>query len=100
MSAAAPPPRRDADSGDRDVDAGDHDVDGGDASSAPAATAGLLQVIGAVLWSFLGIRKGRAMRRDVVAIKPYQVVLVGIAIAALMVVTLLVVVRLIVANAS
>ncbi|HEX8739871.1 MAG TPA: DUF2970 domain-containing protein [Casimicrobiaceae bacterium] len=86
MSDAAPPPDRDADAG--------------EAQSAPAATAGLLQVIGAVLWSFFGVRKGRAMRRDVVAIKPHQVVLVGIALAALLVVTLLVLVHLIVANAT
>ncbi len=86
MPEAAPPP--------------DHDADAGEARSAPAATAGLLQVIGAVLWSFFGVRRGRAMRRDVVTIRPYQVVLVGIALAALLVVTLLVVVHLIVANAS
>ena len=67
-------------------------------ASPPAASVG--QVIGAVLWSFFGVRKGRAMRRDVVAIRPYQVILVGIAIAALLVAMLLVIVHVIVASAS
>lgn len=62
--------------------------------------ASLRQVVGAVLWSFFGVRKGRAMHRDVVAIRPHQVILVGIAIAALLVAALLLVVHVIVASAS
>lgn len=53
-----------------------------------------------MLWSFFGVRKGRAMHRDVVAIRPHQVILVGIAIAALLVAALLLVVHVIVASAS
>ena len=70
------------------------------ASPDPAKPdATLLQVIGAVFWSFLGIRKGGAMRRDMVTLRPQQVIIVGVLIAALFVATLLVVVRLIVAAA-
>lgn len=63
------------------------------------ADASLLQVIGAVFWSFLGVRKGNAMRRDLVTIRPHQVIIVGIAIGALFVATLLLIVRLIVSGA-
>lgn len=63
------------------------------------ADASLLQVIGAVFWSFLGVRKGNAMRRDLVTIKPHQVIIVGVVIAALFVATLLLIVRLIISGA-
>ena len=62
----------------------------------PRAT--LRQVLGAVLWSFFGVRKGDAMRRDAVTIKPHQVIIVGILLAAVLVVALLIVVRLITRN--
>jgi len=57
--------------------------------------ATLLELISAVFWSFFGVRKGDAMRRDAVTIKPYQVIIVGIAFAAILVVTLIVLVRII-----
>jgi Protein of unknown function (DUF2970) len=60
--------------------------------------ATLRQVLGAVLWSFFGVRKGDAMRRDAVTIKPHQVIIVGILLAAVLVVALLIVVRLITRN--
>jgi hypothetical protein len=44
------------------------------------------------------VRRGDAMRRDLVTIRPLQVVIVGIVIAAALVITLLVVVRLITRN--
>ena len=44
--------------------------------------ATLPEVVGAVFSSFLGIRKGKAMQKDAVSIKPHQVVLVGIVLAA------------------
>ena len=66
--------------------------------SPPKAT--LLQVIGAVFWSFFGVRKGDAMRKDGVTVKPHQVILVGIALAAIFVVTLILVVRLIIRSAG
>ncbi|HEX6137403.1 MAG TPA: DUF2970 domain-containing protein [Casimicrobiaceae bacterium] len=61
--------------------------------SPPPAT--LAQVIGAVFWSFLGVRKGKAMQRDAVTIRPHQVVIVGILIAAILVASLLILVRII-----
>ena len=63
----------------------------------PAAPppASLPQIISAVLWSFLGVRKGKAMQRDVVTIKPHQVIIVGIVLAAVVVATLLILVRII-----
>ena len=57
--------------------------------------ASLREVVGAVFWSFFGVRKGQAMRRDAVSIRPHQVIIVGVALAAVLVVTLLLVVRLI-----
>ncbi|MGE5169508.1 MAG: DUF2970 domain-containing protein [Rudaea sp.] len=61
-----------------------------DASPPPAT---FRQVLGAVFWSFFGVRKGKAMQRDAVTIRPHQVILVGIAIAALLVFGLILLVR-------
>lgn len=63
--------------------------------SPPPRPATLLELIGAVFWSFFGVRKGEAMRRDAVTIKPYQVIIVGIVFAAILVATLIVLVRII-----
>jgi hypothetical protein len=63
--------------------------------SPPPRPATLLELIGAVFWSFFGVRKGDAMRRDAVTIKPYQVIIVGIVFAAILVATLIVLVRII-----
>ena len=57
--------------------------------------ATLREILGAVFWSFFGVRKGEAMRRDTVTIKPHQVIIVGILCAAVLVATLLVIVRVI-----
>ncbi len=61
----------------------------------PPKPASFLQVVGAVLWSFLGIRKGKAMERDTVTIKPLHVIVVGVVLAAILVLTLVTLVRLI-----
>ena len=61
----------------------------------PARAATLREIVGAVFWSFFGVRKGEAMRRDTVTIKPHQVIIVGILCAAVLVATLLIVVRVI-----
>lgn len=50
--------------------------------------AGFLQVLGAVFWSFLGIRKKAAGERDVVTIKPLHVIVAGLLAAAVLVGTL------------
>ncbi len=62
--------------------------------------ATLPEVVGAVFSSFLGIRKGKAMRRDAVSIKPKQVIIVGVALAAVFVVSLLLLVRVIISTAG
>jgi hypothetical protein len=55
----------------------------------PPQSAGFLQVVGAVFWSFLGIRKRAAGERDMVTIKPLHVILAGVLLAAVMVATVL-----------
>jgi hypothetical protein len=62
--------------------------------------ATLGQVLGAVLWSFFGVRKGDAMARDSVSIRPWQVILVGLAFVVLLVFALVGLVRLITSSAS
>jgi Protein of unknown function (DUF2970) len=64
-----------------------------DTSTPRRAT--MREVVGAVFWSFFGIRKGDAMRRDAVTIKPHQVIVVGILLAAVLVASLLILVRMI-----
>jgi hypothetical protein len=62
--------------------------------------ATLGQVLGAVLWSFFGVRKGDAMARDTLSIRPWQVILAGVAFAVLLVFALVGLVRLIMSSAS
>ena len=66
----------------------------------PPRQARLPEVVSAVLWSFFGVRKRHKMQEDAVSIRPHQVVIVGVAIAAVFVVTLLVVVRLVIRAAG
>jgi len=66
-----------------------------DTPPQPARPATLREIVGAVFWSFFGIRRGDAMRRDVVTIKPHQVIVVGILFAAVLVAGLLILVRMI-----
>ena len=63
--------------------------------SPPKGHASILEVVGAVFWSFFGVRKGRAMRQDAVTVRPHQVIIVGVVAAALFVLTLLALVRVI-----
>ena len=48
------------------------------ATDAERKPATLLQVAGAVFWSFFGVRKGRHMLQDTSTIKPLHVVIVGL----------------------
>jgi hypothetical protein len=59
----------------------------------PERPATVSEIVRAVLWSFFGVRKGQAMQRDLVTIKPHQVIVVGILIAAVVVALLLILVR-------
>jgi hypothetical protein len=63
----------------------------------PAPRASLLQIFGAVFWSFFGVRKRAAMTRDMGSIRPHQIILVAILFAALFVATLLTIVHFITA---
>jgi Protein of unknown function (DUF2970) len=47
--------------------------------------AGFLQVMGAVFWSFFGVRKRASGERDEVSIKAVHVILAGLLGAALLV---------------
>ena len=60
---------------------------------APPKPASFLQVVGAVVWSFFGIRKRAAMSRDVANIKPQHVIAVGLVLAAIFVLTLVALVQ-------
>ena len=51
--------------------------------------AGFLRVLGAVFWSFLGIRRRAAGERDMVTIKPVHVIVAGLLGAAVLVCLLL-----------
>jgi len=64
-------------------------------SPPPPRRATLREIVGAVFWSFFGIRKGDAMRRDAVSIRPHQVIIVGVVLAAVLVGSLLLLVRII-----
>ncbi len=66
----------------------------------PAKKATLVQVARAVFWSFLGIRKRAAHENDVVQLKPVQVVVAGLIGAALLIVALVLVVKLVISRAG
>jgi hypothetical protein len=55
--------------------------------------ASLLQVVKAVFWSFLGIRKRRDYETDSVELKPQQVIVAGLIGAAILVLSLILLVR-------
>lgn len=71
-----------------------------DSRSARGREATWAEVVPAVLSSFLGIRKGKAMREDAVSIRPHQVIVVGVATAAIFVVCLVLFVRFIIRTAG
>ena len=82
-------------------------ADSAEDPSKPAETppaeprnATFLQVVGAVFWSFFGVRKGSAMSRDTVTIRPLHVVIVGVLLAAVLVLVLLGIVRIIIRAAG
>ncbi len=70
---------------------GDHKAPPPDPEPAPRP-ASFLRVLGAVLSSFLGIRKRAAGEHDMVTIKPLHVILAGVLAAAAIVATLVVLV--------
>jgi Protein of unknown function (DUF2970) len=55
-----------------------------------------LQVVKAVFWSFLGIRKQAEYDKDAVTLKPVQIIIAGIVGAILLVLSLVMLVRFII----
>jgi amino acid transporter len=53
----------------------------------------LLRTVSAVAWSFFGVRRGSGLAEDVEKINPVHLVIVGLACAALFVVSLIALVR-------
>lgn len=70
------------------------------ADPPPRRDATWLEVVPAVLSSFFGVRKGKAMREDAVTIRPHQVIVVGVIAAAVLVVGLIFFVRFIIRSAG
>ena len=66
-------------------------------SSAPPRAPGFLHVVGAVLSSFLGVRKRTAGERDL-SIKPQHVIIAAIIVALCFIATLATLVHFIVAK--
>ena len=63
--------------------------------AAPPRHATLREVFRAVAWSFLGVRKRQDMHEDAGTIRPHQVVIVGLTMAAVFVLTLVLIVRIV-----
>lgn len=57
---------------------------------------GFLRVVLAVFWSFFGVRKGRHLLEDAATIKPQHLIVAGILGAAIIVASLLLLVRFII----
>jgi hypothetical protein len=55
--------------------------------------AGFGQTVRAVLWSFLGVRRRADYESDATRLNPVYVIIAGVAAAALLVVTLLLIAR-------
>ncbi|HEY7674556.1 MAG TPA: DUF2970 domain-containing protein [Burkholderiales bacterium] len=70
-----------------------------DGEQTPKA-ASPLQVVKAVFWSFLGVRKRSAHESDVAQLKPVQVVIAGLIGAALFVLSLVLLVKFVVSRAG
>ena len=57
---------------------------------------GFLRVVLAVFWSFFGVRKGRDLLADAASIKPQHLIVAGLIGAAMVIFSLLLLVRLII----
>ena len=66
----------------------------------PRPAPGFLRVVLAVFWSFFGVRKGRDLLADASSIKPQHFIVAGLIGAALVIFSLLLLVRLIIKSAG
>ncbi len=62
----------------------------------PAKKVSLLRTVQAVLWSFVGLRKGTEYQEDIAQLNPIHIIVVGIAACFVFVVGLMVFVHLVV----
>ena len=70
-----------------------------DRGIAPSPRRGSLgRTLGAVAWSFFGVRKSRDLERDVSELKPLHVIVVGVAVAAAFVLALVLLVNWVIAS--
>lgn len=69
-------------------------------ADSPPRKARLRDVASAVLWSFFGVRKGHKLEEDAVSIRLHQVIIVGVAIAAMFVALLLLIANIVVRSAG
>jgi hypothetical protein len=65
-------------------------------AEVPVRDATMLQTAKAVLWSFFGVRRRAAYEQDALRLKPLHVIFAGLIAAALFVLVLIAVVRIVV----
>ena len=70
-----------------------HDDDGLDRADGRRPRAGFPATLRAVLWSFFGVRKKSDYEKDAARLNPVHVIVAGLIAAAVLVVTLIVIVR-------
>ncbi len=70
--------------------------DEGRVPEVPPRSAGFLRTMQAVLWSFFGVRRRSEYEKDAVRLNPVYVIIAGIGAAALFVLALVLVVRMVV----
>lgn len=70
----------------------------GELKQATKRKASFLSTMKAVLWSFLGIRKGRDYEKDAAQLNPVHVIIAGIIGAAIFITTLIIIVKNVVAK--
>lgn len=71
---------------------------GQDLREAVSRPASFGQTVRAVAWSFFGVRKGSEHERDIAKLNPVHVIIAGIFGAALFVVSLVILVRWVIAS--
>ena len=59
-----------------------------------------MKTIRAVLWSFIGIRNSKEYQKDISSLKPINVIVTGIILAVLFVLSLLAIVKILIALLS
>jgi preprotein translocase subunit Sec61beta len=65
----------------------------GGSDRARGREAGFLETVRAVLWSFFGVRRKADYEKDAARLNPVHVIIAGLAVAALLVLTLILIVR-------